>query len=222
MLTKLIPLILVAITCVFTPLTSATTVNQTKISAKEFNAKEAFSFHSAALRTLMLDIYECQPQALQKSTKVSKEEFVQWVFEGPFNWKFDAIRSAQSIEALKLSVIQVNYGDRVLPFITGLYTMILDAYGGKNEYTFSNDIHPQKLNLAAQNIDVGAEKLLNLKQENGELLIDKSCNSEVKQKLKKISKNLLHDYYSLTQGTTLDNGLVAPNTDSPKEAFIQL
>lgn len=218
MQTKLFTLILVAITCILTPLTSAATI----ATAKEFNAKEAFSSHGVALRTLMLDLYECQPQALQKSTKVSKEEFVQWVFEGPFAWKFDAIRNVQSIEALKLSVNQVNQGDRVLPFITGLYTMILEAYGGKNEYSFSDNIHPQKLNLAAHNVDVSADKLLNLKQENSDLLIGKSCNNKVKQKLNEISKNLLDDYYSLTQGAAHDNGLVAPSAESTKEEFITL
>lgn len=218
MLTKLFTLIFVTITCILSPLTSATTIT----TAIEFNAKEAFSLHGSVLRTLMLDLYECQPEALQKSTKVSKEEFVQWVFEGPFGWKFDAIRSVQSIEALKLSVNQDNQGDRVLPFITGLYTMILGAYSGKNEYTFSDNIKPQKLILAVQNVEISAVKLLNLKHENGDLFIKKSCNSEVKLKLNEIIKNLLKDYYSLTKETTLDNGLVAPSAESTKEEFITL
>ena len=172
-------LIVIALPCIFTPqLTFAASTNQTKPSSKAFNAKDAFDLHSTELRKLMLAFYECQPQSLQKNTKVSKEEFVQWVFEGPFGWKFDSIKNTQSIEALTLSFSQEYQGDRVLPLITGLYTMLLQAYGGKNEYTFEA-ANPQKLNIAAQNINIIMAKLLNVKHENNETNANQNCHPQI-------------------------------------------
>lgn len=172
-------LVVVAFTSVpTTQLTLAASTNQTKNSTKAFNAKVAFDLHSTELRQLMLDLYECQPQSLQKSTKVSKEGFVQWVFEGPFGWRFDAIKNTQSIEALTLSFSSEYQGDRVLPLITGLYTMLLQAYGGKNEYTFAAT-NPQKLVIAAQNTDITSAKLLKGKLENNEAEDHKNCNAQI-------------------------------------------
>lgn len=157
---------------------------------KQFSAADAFSIQSASLRTLMLELYECQPQALQKSTKVSKEEFIQWVFEGPFSWKFDAIKNTQTIEALNLSFNADYQGDRVLPLITGLYTMLLQAYGGKNEFTFTETINPQKLTIAGQNIEITVAKLLSVKQDNNEFHLSDNCNKNVKRMLNDISKHI--------------------------------
>jgi len=164
-----------------------------KNSPKQFSAADAFSIQSASLRSLMLELYECQPQSLQKSTKVSKEEFVQWVFEGPFSWKFDAIKNTQTIEALTLSFNEEYQGDRVLPLITGLYTMLLQAYGGKNEYTFTETINPQKLAIAAQNIEISTAKLLSVKHDNNEPLLSENCNKNVKRMLNDISIHMVAD-----------------------------
>ncbi|MFA7349335.1 MAG: hypothetical protein WC009_01125 [Methylotenera sp.] len=161
-----------------------------KNAPKQFNAADAFSLQSANLRTLMLELYECNPQALQKSTTVSKAEFVQWVFEGPFGWQFDAIKNTQTIEALNLSFNAEYQGDRVLPLITGLYTMLLQAYGGKNEFTFTETINPQKLTIAVQNVEITSAKLLSIKQDNNELHLSDNCNKNVKRMLNDISKHI--------------------------------
>jgi hypothetical protein len=161
-----------------------------KNAPKQFSAADAFSVQSANLRTLMLDLYECNPQALQKSTKVSKEEFVQWVFEGPFGWQFDAIRNMQSIDALTISFSTTYQSDRVLPLITGLYTMLLQSYGGKNEFTFDETINLQKLTIAAQNIEITAAKLFSVKQDNNELHLTDNCNKNIKRMLNDISKHI--------------------------------
>ncbi|MDO9366442.1 MAG: hypothetical protein Q8K83_06260 [Methylotenera sp.] len=164
-----------------------------KNAPEQFSAADAFSIQSANLRTLMLDLYECNPQALQKSTKVSKEEFVQWVFEGPFGWQFDAIRNMQSTDALTLSFSTAYRSDRVLPLITGLYTMLLQAYGGKNEFTFTEVINPQKMTIAMQNVEISAIKLLRAKQENGEPYLSEECNANVQRIFNNISKHINAD-----------------------------
>lgn len=205
--------VIVASACVVTsPLTWADD-NHTKNSAAAFNAKEAFSLHIADLRTLMLNLYECQPQDLQKSTKVSKEEFVQWVFEGPFSWQFDTIKNVQSIEALTLSFSQAYQGDRILPLITGLYTMLLQAYGGKNEYTFAAAT-PQKLSIAAQNIAISAAKLSSKSLNN---VAD--CHTLI---LSKLAKRVSDDSEKLDTSTQINKLLKPPQPNGDLTDFLPL
>ncbi|MDO9282014.1 MAG: hypothetical protein Q7T88_06500 [Methylotenera sp.] len=162
-----------------------------KNAPKQFSTTDEFSIQSANLRTLMLELYECNPQALQKSTSVSKDEFVQWVFEGPFSWKFDAIKNSQSTEALTLSFNEKYQGDRVLPLITGLYTMLLHAYGGENEFTFNKTIDLKELTIAAQNVEISSAKLFNLKHDNNEPKLSDKCNKNVTHVFNDLSKHIL-------------------------------
>lgn len=191
-----------------------------KTALKPFSALNEFSMHSANLRTLMLELYECRPQALQKSTKVSKEEFAQWVFEGPFNWKFDAIGNTQSIEALTLSFSQEYQGDRILPLITGLYTMILLAYGGKNEFTFTEIIKPNNIIIAAHNVEISANKLHNIKNESGELYLNERCIANTQQKLDDIKNKFFEDYKTIAK-QELDSSLSSIQTHSNTIELIQ-
>lgn len=173
------------------------TASQQTVSIK-FNVADAFNIQSASLRSLMLELYDCQPQDLQKNTKVSKEEFVEWVFEGPFDWKFDAIKNAQSIEALTLSFSQEYQGDRILPLITGLYTMLLHAYGGENEFTFNNTISLENFTIATQNIEIITTKLQNSLQEKDSLNLHEVCIATAQKKLIEIKKKLLVDYEKIS------------------------
>lgn len=136
--------------------------------AKQSNASSAqkeMRQHSKLLRLLMLELYKSNPLELQKSTKVSAEEMTQWVFEGPFNWKFDAIRNLQQTDALALSFNKAYQGDRVLAFIVGLHTLLLQAYGGQNEFIFSDRINPQNLYFAARNVEIASVKAQDLIRE---------------------------------------------------------
>lgn len=191
----------------FTPeLTLAASINKTKNLTdigvqKQFSAANEFSTHSTALRDLMLELYQCNPETLGMNTRVSKEEYVQWVFEGPFDWKFDAIRNVQSTEALTLSFSAEYQGDRVLPFITGLYTMLLQAYGGKNEFTFTESSNPQKMSIALQNIEISTAKFLKLKQGNSNPYLNENCNNNVKRMLDDISKHIDADCRRVAKNT---------------------
>lgn len=124
-------------------------------------ASEAFKRQNDDLRKLMLQLYQCNQKDLLKSTKVSAEELVQWVFEGPFGWKFEAIRRVQSVDALSLSFNEQYQGDRILPLITGLHTMLVSAYGGENDFKFTKTISPKHLYDAAHNIEMTRLKLIN-------------------------------------------------------------
>src|SRR5690606_24303139 len=104
----------------------------------------------------MLELYRLNPGELRKSTQVSAEEYIQWVFEGPFGWKFDAIRGLQGVDALELVYSAEYQGDRVLPLIAGLHTMLVRAYGGETEFRFPRSADVQDLYIAAHNIDLAA------------------------------------------------------------------
>ncbi|CAG0997908.1 hypothetical protein MTYP_02674 [Methylophilaceae bacterium] len=122
-------------------------------------AQEEMHAHSDDLRAVMQAFYRHNPGELRKSTSVSAEEMVQWVFEGPFGWKFESIRRVRKTDALNLCLSPEFQGDRVLALITGLQTMLISAYGGETEFHFPHPINPQYLYLAARNIEITLRKL---------------------------------------------------------------
>lgn len=148
---------------------------QLKIKTYTINPQRAFTMQNDALKQMMLNLYTCNPQALQKNTQVSKEEYVAWVFEGPFDWKFDAIRKLQSIAALELSLNQDYHGDRILPLITGLHTMLLQAYGGQTEYRFNDKLNFKSLDIASKNIHIVATRLPRLLDESSQPYLNDNC-----------------------------------------------
>lgn len=115
----------------------------------------------------MADLYRLNPQELRRSASVSAEEMVQWVFEGPFGWKFEALQEAQGVDALRMAFDPAFQGDRILAMTTGIQTMIITAYGGKTEFLFPDAVNPQRLNIAAHNINRILSKLKNT--DNGNL-----------------------------------------------------
>ena len=164
-----------------------------KADMLKWNPKRAFNLQNDALQRLMLALYECKPQELQKNTQVSKQEYVQWVFEGPFDWKFDTIRQLQSVDALQLSLSPDYHGDRILPLVTGLHTMLLKAYGGQTEYLFSENANPQYLNIASKNTETSAVKLLSTLDENGQPYLSGDCQKNTQKALSIMEKAIRHD-----------------------------
>ncbi|PKO26135.1 MAG: hypothetical protein CVU35_00730 [Betaproteobacteria bacterium HGW-Betaproteobacteria-8] len=146
--------------------------------------------HTDDLRLAMLSLYRLNPQELQKSASVSPEEMVQWVFEGPFGWKFDALREAQGISALEMAFSLDFHGDRILALITGMQTMIISAYGGKTEFLFSEPADPQRLYISARNTDIVRWKLI---QANSGLRIEGPEIQEIESILISIKQRLESD-----------------------------
>lgn len=159
-----------------------TTTNKTPSTKAQFNVL------SEVMRNLMLRLYECDPNALQKSTQVSKEEFIDWVFFGPFGWKFDAIRNRQSLSALQLSADADYHGDYVLPLITGLHTHLLKSYGGETEFYFPNSAVSDALYKAAHNIKVSQFKLSNTKMQ-----FEETCKTKVNAIFNALSQQVMQD-----------------------------
>ena len=185
--------------------------HQSKIAnaeTRKIAPRQAFKMQSDTLRKLMLQLYECNPKDLHKSTKVSAEELVQWVFEGPFGWKFEAIKQAQSVNAISLSFDENYQGDRVLSLITGLHTMLVKAYGGENEFKFTKRISPENLQLAIQNIEVTKFKLLNTSNHADPINTDCSNNQikEIENTLTNTIKQMHQHLLTLGHdGSTIEN-----------------
>ena len=70
-------------------------------------------------------------------------------------------------------------GDRVLPFIVGLRTMLMASYDHHTEFYYLTSIDEQKLYNSARNIEIAAWLLAESRNEQGELyLLSDSLENE--------------------------------------------
>ena len=127
--------------------------------------------NTISLRLLMTKLYKRNPRELRKSTSGTVDEMVAWVFEGKHEWKFKEIDNKQGTEAIQLAFDAEYQGDRVLPFIVGLQTMLIKAHGGKSTFYLIDDINPQNVYNAARNVETASWKLSTARNEQGELYL---------------------------------------------------
>ena len=137
-----------------------------------------------SLKSLMIKLYKRNPVELRKSTSEDAEKMVNWVFNGNHNWNFEAINNAQGTDAIYLTFNDDYKGDRVLPFIVGIYTMLIKAHGGKKEFYLFDSIDPQLLYNASRNVEIAAWKLSNTKDTAGNLFL---LANEINQKENNLS-----------------------------------
>jgi len=137
-----------------------------------------------SLKSLMIKLYKRNPVELRKSTSEDAEKMVNWVFNGNHNWNFEAINNAQGTDAIYLTFNEDYKGDRVLPFIVGIYTMLIKAHGGKKEFYLFDSIDPQLLYNASRNVEIAAWKLSNTKDTSGNLFL---LANEINQKENNLS-----------------------------------
>ncbi len=142
--------------------------------------------NTESLRLLMLKLYKRNPHELQKSTPDAAEKMTNWVFDGEAQHhnRFEAINNLQGTEAIFLAFKADYTGDRVLPFIVGLQTMLLKAHGGKTDFYFSDNIDPQHIYNVARNIEIATWKLSNARDELGALYL---LTNEMNEKDKNLS-----------------------------------
>ncbi|MFT7228518.1 MAG: hypothetical protein ACI8PW_001105 [Methylophilaceae bacterium] len=129
--------------------------------------------NTTSLRTLMIKLYKRNPRELTKSDKASAEQMAKWVFDNAHQhqWQFSAIDNKQDTTAIFLAFDADYHGDRVLPFIVGLQTMIAKAHNNKTEFFMTDSLDPQKIFNVARNIEIAAWKLSNSRDENGNLYL---------------------------------------------------
>ncbi len=139
-----------------------------------------------SLRNLMIKLYKRNPHELAKSTTDSAEKMVTWVIDGEqqHHYQFKEIDNKQGTEAIFLAFKPEYSGDRVLPFIVGLQTMLLQAHGGKRDFYINDTLNPQFIYNVARNIEIAAWKLSNARDETGKLYL---LSNEINEKDKNLS-----------------------------------
>ncbi len=139
-----------------------------------------------SLKNLMLKLYKRNPNQLAKSTTDNAEKMVDWVFEGELQhrFQFKEIDYKQDIEAIFLAFNPDYQGDRVLPYIVGLHTMLLKAHGNKKEFYLTDNINPQSIYNVARNIEIAAWKLSTARDANGNLYL---LSNEISDKDRNLS-----------------------------------
>lgn len=159
--------------------------------------------NTESLRLLMVKLYKRNPRELRKSTSGTIDDMVGWVFEGGHGWKFKALNELQGTDALYLAFKPEYTGDRVLPFIVGLQTMLIKAHGGKTDFYLTDSIDPQSIYNCARNVEIAAWKLSNTRDpSNGQLylltneLTDSEHNLSFEREFGKIIGRL--DMYAIT------------------------
>lgn len=129
--------------------------------------------NTQSLRVLMNKLYKRNPQQLAKSTSDSADKMVDWVFDGEsqHHFQFKEIDNKQGTDAIFLAFDGNYQGDRVLPFIVGLHTMLLKAHGNKKDFYLTDSLDPQNIYNVARNIEIAAWKLSTSRDTNGNLYL---------------------------------------------------
>ncbi len=125
--------------------------------------------NTQSLRTLMIKLYKKNPAELKKSTSDDVEKMVDWVFEGDHGWNFEMLKNARDLDAMYLAFKPEYKGDRVLAFIVGIQTMMIQARGNKTEFFLIDSVDPQSVYNTARNVEIAAWKLSNTRDESGNL-----------------------------------------------------
>jgi len=129
--------------------------------------------NTQSLRALMLKLYKRNPNQLAKSTADPAEKMVAWVFEGEpqHHWLFKELDNKQGTDAIFLAFDAAYEGDRVLPFIVGMQTMLAKAHGNKTDFYLTDSLDPQRLYNVARNIEIAAWKLSTARGADGNLYL---------------------------------------------------
>jgi hypothetical protein len=160
------------------------TLNQLGKSDFDRMADVEMRENTESLKTLMVKLYKRNPKELKKTTSSPLDKMVDWVFDGDHDWKFESIQNKQELDAIFLAFNPEYEGDRVLPFIVGLQTMLIKAHGGKTEFYLQDNIDPQKIYNAARNVEIAAWKLSNARDANGQLYL---LTNEINEKERNLS-----------------------------------
>src|SRR3990167_2435403 len=144
------------------------TINQLGKSDFDRMADVEIRENTESLRLLMLKLYKRNPHELQKSTSDVAEKMVNWVFDGSaqHHFQFAEINNLQDTNAIFLAFNPDYNGDRVLPFIVGMHTMLLKAHNDKTDFYLTDNLDPQRIYNVARNIEIAAWKLSNARDVN--------------------------------------------------------
>lgn len=115
----------------------------------------------ASLQRLAEKLYKRNPREWKKDGRASPEAALGALFH-PARAGLSPEPEGRRSTALLLAGLHEDYPhDRVAAFVGGLATMIHDAFDGKDDFYFFDDLNPQKIYNAARNVEIAAWKLAN-------------------------------------------------------------
>ena len=138
-----------------------------------------------SLKTLMIKLYKKNPRELKKTTSDNPEHAANYFFSNPkHKWNIEGINYKRDFDAIYQAFDENFEGDRVLSLIAGLYTMILEAHGGKTEFYIVDSIEPQNLYNLARNFEIVVWMLSTKKDSSGKLFL---VTNEIKEDVSNLS-----------------------------------
>jgi len=138
-----------------------------------------------SLKTLMIKLYKKNPRELKKTTSDNPEQAAIYFFSNPkHKWNIEGINYKRDFDAIYQAFDENFEGDRVLSLIAGLYTMILEAHGGKTEFYIVDSIEPQNLYNLARNFEIVVWMLSTKKDSSGKLFL---VTNEIKEDVSNLS-----------------------------------
>lgn len=108
------------------------------------------------LRELARKLYLRNPRQLQGRTRAAA---LAQLFDEQRPATLAMLGHRRSIDALHLAFEPAFERDRVQALIEGLRSMLLDAYGGKQEFYLLDELDPQKIYYLARNFEIAFWKL---------------------------------------------------------------
>jgi hypothetical protein len=124
------------------------------------------------LKLLMIKLYKRNPSARHDKEQRSLEASVDLFFSKPAGTDYPQFNKVTSTDLIHLSLDPAYQGgDRVLPFISGLRSMLMASYNNLTDFYYLTSIDEQKLYNSARNIEIAAWLLAESRNEDGELFL---------------------------------------------------
>jgi len=122
------------------------------------------------LEELTAKLYRRNPVQLRRGGRQSIRKALDLIFRHQGNGIAE-IGYKRSVEAVYLAFDPAFHGDRVLALSEGLRSMLILAYGGKQEFFMMDSFDPQKLYNMARNLEITAWKLGHTRDNSGRLFL---------------------------------------------------
>jgi hypothetical protein len=133
----------------------------------EINVRHSLDY----LRELARKLYVRNPNQLTRGHYKTQAGAMQALF-GPRRLAHHPdLQGRRAAAAIALAFDETYGGDRVVAFIEGLRTMLLDAYGGKDEFYLYDQLDPQRLYYLARNVEIAFWKLGHDRDSDGALFL---------------------------------------------------
>lgn len=133
----------------------------------EVNVRQSMTY----LREFARKLYVRNPNEWRRAGHVSPDAALKTLFGSTRKEPYPGLRNKRSSDAIALAFDESFLGDRVAAFTYGMYTMLLDGYGGKRRFYLPDRLDPQKLYYLARNFEIAFWKLGHDRRTDGRLFL---------------------------------------------------